>query len=95
MKELSEKDREGMVDNCRKATFLIEKRQSEKLTLMEKMELEFHLKGCEICTIFMKQSSLINKLVKKVFHSGATNLTLDTEFKDQLQKQIKERMDKK
>lgn len=88
MKNLSDQEMAGMVDNCKKATFLIEKRQTEKITLKEKLELEFHLTGCEICNIFAKQSTVINQFVKKLFHPGKSELRLDDDFKNQLQKQI-------
>lgn len=94
MTKLSDKEKAQLVDNCRKATFLIEKQQTGKITLKEKIELEFHLKGCEICTIFAKQSAAINQFVKKIFHPEKNKLKLDDGFKEQLRKQIDEKLDK-
>jgi len=93
MEKLSDQEMAGMVDNCKKATFLIEKRQTGKITLKESLELEFHLKGCEMCNTFMKQSVLINQFVKRLFLPGKTELKLDNGFKEQLQKQIDGKLD--
>ncbi|MEO6685575.1 MAG: hypothetical protein ABIN24_06405 [Dyadobacter sp.] len=93
MKKLSDQEMAEMVYNCKKATFLIEKRQTGKITLKESLELEFHLKGCEMCNTFMKQSVLINQFVKKSSHPGKSELKLDDGFKEQLQKQIDAKLD--
>lgn len=92
MKKLSEQEKAELVDNCKKATFLIEKQQTGKITLREKVELNFHLKGCEMCNTFMKQSIVINQFVKNLFHPEKNSLKLDDVFKDQLQKQIEEKL---
>jgi len=81
--------------NCRKATFLIEKKQSEPISLREKLELKIHLAGCSVCRIFEQQSILINKMVKDLFeHEEVHDLKLDEGFKKDLQEMINEKMDK-
>ncbi|MEO6685030.1 MAG: hypothetical protein ABIN24_03660 [Dyadobacter sp.] len=80
--------------NCKKATFLIEKRQLETITIEEEFELVLHLKGCETCAIFMKQSSLINQFIKKLFLASRSELKLEEWFKKELQKRLDERLDK-
>ena len=92
MKELSDQEKKDMVDNCKKATFLIEKRQTGEITLKERLELEFHLKTCEMCSIFSKQSMVINQFVKKIFQPEKSKMQLDEGFKEQLQRQIDEKM---
>lgn len=82
--------------NCKKATFLIEKKQIGSITLLERMELRYHLAGCSVCRIFEQQSSLINKMIRSLFHSSQhTEIKLDEPFKKALQKRIDERLDKK
>ncbi|KEQ29012.1 hypothetical protein [Pedobacter antarcticus] len=93
MKKVSDQDMAEMVNNCKKATFLIEKRQTGNITLKETLELEFHLKGCEMCNIFMKQSLIINQFVKKLFNPRGIELKLDDQFKEQLQKQVDTKLD--
>ncbi|MFC3561118.1 hypothetical protein [Pedobacter jamesrossensis] len=79
--------------NCKKATFLIEKKQIGKITLREKIELSIHLAGCSICKTFEKQSLVINQMVKSLFNSSINhNLKLDEDFKRDLQKRLDEKL---
>ena len=81
--------------NCRKATFLIEKKQIDRLTLREKLELKIHLAGCSVCRTFQQQSIVINKMVRDLLHSAQNReITLDKEFKDELQNRIEEELSK-
>jgi hypothetical protein len=94
MENLSDQEKSSMLDNCKKATFLIEKQQTGKIAFRERLELEYHLSICEMCNTFMKQSAVINRFVKKVFHPGKSELKLEHGFKEQLQKQIDAKLDK-
>ena len=95
MKKELKTDLEKIAYNCRKATFLIEKKQEEELTAQEKMELKLHLAGCYICRVYEQQSLLINDLVKNLFNgSKAIGIRLDDDYKAQLQKKITEKIKK-
>lgn len=79
--------------NCRKATYLIEKKQISTITFVERIELVIHLAGCSICRTFEKQSKLINQAVKDLFRSSVTPPTqLDEEYKRNLQTRIDEQL---
>ena len=95
---MNEKDKNGLkeiVYNCRKATYLIEKRQLGSITLREKLELQIHLAGCSVCKTFLKQSVLINKMVHDLFQSTSVKeLKLDDQFKKELQERIEDQLDK-
>jgi len=82
--------------NCRHATFLIEKKQLQKLTLRENVELRIHLAGCSVCRIFQQQSVVINQMVRSVFKDDETSspLKLDDTFKKVLQERIDSEMKK-
>lgn len=81
--------------NCRKATFLIEKKQIGSITLRERLELKIHLAGCSVCRIFQKQSILINQMVKQLFQSsGGEHVHLDENYKRELQSRIDEELNK-
>jgi len=81
--------------NCRKATHLIEKKLIGHLTLREKLELKIHLAGCSVCRAFEQRSSLINKMVRELFHPGkVTELKLDEKYKKQMQERIEEKLNK-
>ncbi|RAJ37161.1 hypothetical protein [Pedobacter cryoconitis] len=83
-----------IIYNCRKATFLIEKKQLTALTFKERVELRIHLTGCSFCRLFQKQSIGINKMIYALFHSAADReLKLDDDYKKQLQKRIEEKLD--
>ena len=94
MKELSEAELTKIAYNCRKATFLIEKQQTGKITWREKLELKLHLTGCAICVTFMSQSAAINQMAKKLANKDANALKLDDGFKEQLQTRINSQLDK-
>ena len=79
--------------NCKKATFLIEKKLIGKISIGEKLVLKIHLTGCFACRIFEQQSLMINKLVHNLFDEhGAAKL--DNEFKNNILEQIIERLEK-
>jgi hypothetical protein len=83
--------------NCKKATFLIEKRQIGYISMREKLELKIHLACCSACRIFERQSILINKLVHDLFHEPqvTSDIKLDDDFKKKMQGQITEKLEKR
>eukprot|EP01132_Coremiostelium_polycephalum_P015025 gene15025-18193_t len=84
-----------IIYNCRKATFLIEKKQFSPLSTREKLELNLHLAGCSVCRLFQQQSLLINQWIKKRFPSqGNAEVYLDENFKEKLQQRINQEMNK-
>ena len=95
MKKLNEQETTKIAYNCKQATFLIEKQQSGKITRMEKFQLELHLKGCEVCNIFQKQSALINQFVKDLIQPEHHEIKLEDGFKETLQKRINEKLEKR
>ena len=60
--------------NCKKATFLIEKKMIDKLTFREKIELRIHLAGCSVCRLYQQQSEMINEMVQQLFHSSSIQI---------------------
>jgi hypothetical protein len=94
MGNLNDHEKAHTLDNCKRATFLIEKKQSGEIAFKEKLELEYHLSICEMCNTFMKQSAAINQFVKKIFNPGKSELKLDDGFKERLQKEIDAKLNK-
>src|SRR4051812_1772231 len=81
--------------NCRQATFLIEKKQIERLTFREQIELRIHLAGCSVCKLYSKQSLLINNIVQQLFYTSMKHeLHLDDSFKKNLQERIDAELNK-
>jgi hypothetical protein len=92
MKKELKTEEERIAYNCRKATFLIEKKQENELTAREAMELKLHLAGCYICRVFEEQSILINAMVANLFKSKPESIMLDTTFKSKMKKDIEEKI---
>ena len=82
--------------NCRKATFLIEKKMTDKITFREHIELRIHLMGCSVCKLYGKQSRIINDMVQQLWQSSMPDqIRLDDDFKKELQERIEEELNKK
>ena len=47
--------------SCLKATELIEKKLHFKLTFTEKLQLKVHKAMCDACTMYEKQSNILDK----------------------------------
>jgi len=92
MKKELKTEEERIAYNCRKATLLIEKKQSVELTGREKMELQLHLAGCYICRVYEHQSILINKMMHNIFNSPRVEAKLDDEFKIKMQEKIDQKL---
>jgi len=85
----------NIIYNCRKATFLIEKKQLSPLTFQEKVELRIHLTGCSFCRLFQKQSISINLMVHELFHQAKPiEKGLDEAYKKELQERIENELNK-
>ncbi len=85
----------NIIYNCREATFLIEKRLVGKITLREKVQLRIHLYGCSVCTLFNKQSRMINEMIKQLLKGdNPPEIKLDDNFKSQLQHKIEDELNK-
>jgi len=94
MKKNLKTEEERIAYNCRKATFLIEKKQELELTAREEMELRLHLAGCYICQVYERQSILINGMMRQLFSAGKEDAKLDSRFKDQLKQKIDAKKEK-
>lgn len=92
MKKELKTEEERIAYNCRKATLLIEKKQSIDLTAREKMELQMHLAGCYICRVYEQQSILINSLMQNMFKGNTSEVRLDDDFKQKLKQKIENKM---
>jgi len=92
---MEESELKKIAYNCKKATFLIEKKQIGSISMREKMELKIHLAGCSVCRIFEQQSIVINKLVHDLFHEPKlSEFKLDDKYKNELQDRILEKLGK-
>jgi hypothetical protein len=49
---------------CKKATYLISKKEERRLTIIEWARLKFHLAICSYCKLFEQQTKMIGENVK-------------------------------
>ncbi|MEH3115153.1 hypothetical protein [Pedobacter terrae] len=81
----------NIINNCKQATFLTEKKIAGKITAVENLQLHIHLVGCTVCRTYQQQSILINK----VFISfGNNDFKLDNAFKKALNGKIEKEINK-
>lgn len=84
-----------IVHNCRKATFLIDKKEVSGISLREHIELRIHLTGCSFCRLYGRQSQAISKMVRELFrNSEHAGKKLDDDFKKVLQDKIEEELNR-
>lgn len=76
-------------NNCKKATFLIDKKHVEGINVIQKIELHIHLTGCSLCRLYDNQSRIINDLIRQFKQNDLhTELRLNEEFKKALGENI-------
>ncbi|WP_412465424.1 hypothetical protein [Pedobacter sp. KLB.chiD] len=80
-----------MINNCKQATFLTEKKIVGNITPVERLQLHIHLVGCGLCRIYQQQSILINKVFTNF---GNNDFKLDDDFKKRLNEKIKMEINK-
>lgn len=82
-----------IANNCEKATFMIEKKNFGALSFTESLELKIHLTGCEMCRIYQRQSTIIDKVAFTIFDKSVDKeLKLDEKYKNKLQQSIDEKL---
>ena len=55
-------------NDCEKATFLVEKKLFDDISLSDDTELKLHLVQCPECVIYEQQSVLINGLCRQILN---------------------------
>jgi len=79
--------------DCRQATYLIEKGQHTRLSIVERVKLAIHLPGCSVCRLFRRQSRMINRMMRGLFQASATRgHVLDESVKREMQEKIEARL---
>jgi len=85
-------DNQGKVMiTCKEATFLISKKQQDKLSLGEQLKLKMHLLMCKYCQRFLNQVSFITKGIKRMrkkIEKQSAGISLTAEQKERLRQKI-------
>ncbi|MES2373899.1 MAG: hypothetical protein V4557_15070 [Bacteroidota bacterium] len=71
--------------SCKKATYLVSKKEENKLTWLESIRLRSHLSICSLCRKFESQTYLIARLANEI-----PQITLPTESKQKMQNLLQE-----
>lgn len=77
------------VYNCKKATFLIDKKNLEGISPLQQLELRLHLLGCSVCRLYQSQSRMVDQMVCDFYTNRFKPvLGLDAGFKKGLEEAI-------
>jgi hypothetical protein len=78
--------------SCDEATQICDKNQYGEASISEKIKLNIHLLLCKHCKAYTKQNSIITKLMGKYLDSCDTSKHLTVNEKEELQKNLKEKL---
>ena len=73
--------------SCKHATFLISKQQETKLSLINKMQLMWHLAICNVCKLYKKQTAYF---LQKIKNSRTEDTKLSQTAKDKIKKIVEQ-----
>jgi hypothetical protein len=73
--------KKGMMLSCKDATYLVVKKEHEKLSMWDKMRIFMHLSMCKYCSLFEKQNKFIDDQVAKLDEVTPSKLDRDTKTK--------------
>ncbi|MEY5048265.1 MAG: hypothetical protein RLZZ175_1624 [Bacteroidota bacterium] len=62
---------------CKKASFLVSKKQETKLSFLEHIQLKMHLSVCDMCTKFKIQTDQLSHFIKKHHQNLGENSATD------------------
>ncbi|MGL5957359.1 MAG: hypothetical protein ACRCZZ_01960 [Phocaeicola sp.] len=86
--------------SCKKATYLLEKKNHTHLNLWELLQLKLHLSICSYCAGYEKESQLIDEAIRRVAKAQAENENSHfskaeiEEIKKRIAKEVKEQNQK-
>ena len=70
--------------NCKKATELLDKSETENISLLTKIRLKIHLMMCRTCAIYKEQSLLLSSWIKKNPSQNTDNIKLSEDSKQKI-----------
>ena len=76
MEKIMSKGMTYVMLNCDKATYLLSKRETEKLKCAERIKLRMHLVSCKYCRMFAQQTRYITKQIRTFAEIDPNNLSL-------------------
>jgi predicted anti-sigma-YlaC factor YlaD len=67
--------------SCKKATYLVSKKEEARLSFLEKIQLRSHLAICSMCRKFESQTGFIGRMARHTH----MEVTLSPEVKERMQ----------
>lgn len=80
-----------MIYNCSKATELLDKSITEKLSLLTKIRLKIHRLMCPVCDVYYKQSQKLSFWIKNSKTESVDKISLSEETKQRIIENVKKR----
>jgi hypothetical protein len=77
--------------SCKKAAQLIDRKSVTRLSRVEHWQLTFHLRMCNVCSAYEKQSSVIDQTTQKFYRVKPTEKHLPESAKSKIIKALKEK----
>ena len=76
--------------DCDHATFLVTKRDYDKLGCVKSLQLRMHILTCKLCRAFAQQSKIINEEITAIKQNDTVHLHvhLDDQQKETLQETV-------
>ncbi|RKO69426.1 hypothetical protein D7322_21945 [Sphingobacterium puteale] len=77
---------------CRQATLLMEKRNTNSITSLQKIRLNAHLMICKWCRAYSRKINVMEDAMKKIFTQDVPDRFNKTDlqlFKDKLKEKLK------
>lgn len=62
--------------DCDHATYLVTRKEYDKLPCMKRMQLKMHLATCKLCRTFSKQSKIISDQIDAIKEADSVNYDL-------------------
>ena len=92
-KILFNKTMHRMMLSCDTATLYITKKEYQKLSCKENIQLNMHLMGCRFCRAFNKQNAILSEKIHEL-HTHAFQAELNPDKKKDIQKELENLLDK-
>lgn len=82
----------GFIISCDEATTICDKNQYGEASIMEKVQLNFHLLFCKYCKKYTKQNGFMSKIFEHFSKNCDSSHELSKEDKDEMDRNLKENL---
>lgn len=76
--------------SCKRAAYLIDKKSSVNLSMMETFQLSLHTRMCDVCSSYEKQTKILDVVIHKIQSIQPITKTLPEGSKNKIIKTLEE-----